>query len=198
MSKRLLIIAAVVALAVPASADSLYVAAPPQLSPGHPMRLGADHIAEQVGDLVQVVFNFSLNSQTSDVTNVGNNYSINGGPGTGLLNLPLLRLATGINASRSSTLNTGQTNANTFTASMEAVVTQVLPSGALVIAGEQSMVIEGKAQKLRITGTIRREDITNTDTVLSSNVANANANFDGPGFTASHRGLLQKITDFLF
>lgn len=67
-----------------------------------------------------------------------------------------------------------------------------------MIAGDQTMTVEGKPQKLRITGVIRREDISNADTVLSSNVANANANFDGPGFNAAHKGLLQKIVDFLF
>jgi flagellar L-ring protein precursor FlgH len=196
--KPLLVAAALVAFAVPANADTLYVAGPPQSSMGHPMRLGADHIAQQVGDLVQVIFNFNLNSTTSDLTNVNNNYSLNGTAGSGLLNLPLLRLGAGIGGSRASSLNTAQSASNAFTASMEATVTQVLPSGALVIAGDQTMTVEGKPQKLRITGVIRREDISNADTVLSSNVANANANFDGPGFNAAHKGLLQKITDFLF
>jgi flagellar L-ring protein FlgH len=198
MMKPLLVAVALFAFAAPASADTLYVAGPPQTSMGHPMRLGADHIAQQVGDLVQVVFNFNLNSTTSDLTNVNNNYSLSGTAGTGIFNLPLLNLGAGLGGSRASSLNTGQTAANSFTASMEATVTQVLPSGALVIAGDQTMTVEGKPQKLRITGVIRREDITNADTVLSSNVANANANFDGPGFNAAHKGLLQKITDFLF
>jgi flagellar L-ring protein precursor FlgH len=162
------------------------------------MHLGADHIAQQVGDLVQVIFNFSLNSSTSDVTNINNNYSLTGAAGTGIFNLPLLRQGAGLSAGRSSTYNTAQSAANTFTASMEATVTQVLPSGALVIAGDQTMVVEGKAQKLRITGVIRREDITSNDTVLSSNVANAQANFDGPGYNPKSKGLLQKILDFLF
>lgn len=196
--KPLLVAAALVAFAVPANADTLYVAGPPQSSMGHPMRLGADHTAQQVGDLVQVIFNFNLNSTTNDLTNVNNSYSLTGAGGSGLLNLPLLRLGAGISGSRASSLNTGQSAANSFSASMEATVTQVLPSGALVIAGDQTMTVEGKPQKLRITGVIRREDISNADTVLSSNVANANANFDGPGFNAAHKGLLQKITDFLF
>jgi flagellar L-ring protein FlgH len=196
--KPLLVAAALVAFAVPAYADTLYVAGPPQSSMGHPMRLGSDHIAQQVGDLVQVIFNFSLNSSTSDLTNVNNNYSLAASGGSGLFNLPLLRLGASLNGTRSSSLNTAQSANNTFNASMEATVTQVLPSGALVIAGDQTMTVEGKPQKLGITGVIRREDISSADTVLSSNVANANANFNGAGFTAAHKGLLQKITDFLF
>jgi len=198
IAKPFLITAALVAFAAPAAADTLYVAGPPAASMGHPMRLGADHTAQQVGDLVQIIFNFSLNSSTSDVTNINNSYSLNASGGTGLFNLPLLRMGAGLGGSRSSNLNTGQTASNSFTASMEATVTQVLPSGALVIAGDQTMTVEGKPQKLRITGVIRREDISNADTILSSNVANANANFDGPGFNAKNKGLVQKILDFLF
>ena len=198
MTKPLFLAAALLAFAAPAAADTLYVAGPPPSSMGHPMRLGADHKAQQVGDLVQVVFNFSLNSSTSDVTNLNNSYSMNGTAGSGIFNLPLLRLGAGLGASRSSNNNTTQSQANTFTASMEATVTQVLPSGALVIAGDQTMTVEGKPQKLRITGVIRREDISSADTVLSSNVANASASFDGPAFNPKSKGILQKIVDFLF
>jgi flagellar L-ring protein FlgH len=189
---------AVTAFAVPANADTLYVPAPPPAAPGHPLNLGADHRASQVGDLVQVVFNFALNSSTSDITNVANSYTMSANSGTGLLNLPLLRLGAGLGASQTTGLNTGQTAANTFTASMEATVTQVLPSGALVISGLQNMTLDGKPQKLHVTGTVRPEDISNGDSVLSSNVANVIATFDGPGFNAAHRGLLQQIVDFLF
>lgn len=189
---------AVAALALPASADTLYVPEPPPAAPGHPMHLGADHRAAQVGDLVQVVFNFALDSSTSDVTNVNNSYTMSANGGTGLFNLPLIRLGAGLGASQVTGLNTAQTAANTFTASMEATVTQVLPSGALVISGLQNMTVDGKPQKLHVTGTVRPDDISNTDTVLSSNVANVMATFDGPGFNAAHRGLLQQIVDFLF
>jgi len=63
-----LIAAAVLALAGPAAADTLYVAGPPAAAPGHPMHLGADHRASQVGDLVHIVFNFngSVNAAYSD------------------------------------------------------------------------------------------------------------------------------------
>ena len=58
MRRPFLALAMVAALAAPAMADTLYQAAPPPAAPGHPLRLGPDHKATQVGDLVQVVFNF--------------------------------------------------------------------------------------------------------------------------------------------
>ena len=44
---------------VMASADSLYQAAPPPAGPGHPLRLGPDHRAQQIGDLVYIRFDFN-------------------------------------------------------------------------------------------------------------------------------------------
>lgn len=198
MVKQIAIALGLAAFAVPAAADTLYVPAPPPAAAGHPMRLGADHRASQVGDLVQVIFNFSQNSSATDSTNVTNSYTnaLNGA--TGLFNLPLLRLGGTLGANSATALNTNQNAAHSFSASMEATVTQVLPSGNLVISGIQSMVVDGKPQKLHITGTIRPDDISSADAVLSSNVANASASFDGAGYNSAHRGLLQRLVDFLF
>jgi len=58
---------------------------------------------------------------------------------------------------------------------MTAIVTNVLPSGAMVVAGDQKLTINGIPQSLHVTGTLRGEDIDNTDSILSSNVANIDA-----------------------
>ena len=78
-----LIAAAVLALAGPAAADTLYVAGPPAAAPGHPMHLGADHRASQVGDLVHIVFNFNGNANNSDTSTMNNTYSNTLGAGSG-------------------------------------------------------------------------------------------------------------------
>ncbi len=75
MIKSSLVVAALLALAVPAAADTLYVAGPPPAAPGHPMHLGADHRATQVGDLVHIVFNFNGSANNSDAATTTNTYS---------------------------------------------------------------------------------------------------------------------------
>ena len=193
----LIIVAAMLAVA-PAGADTLYVAGPPASAPGHPMHLGADHRAAQVGDLVHIVFNFNGNANNSDSATTANTYSMTNNPGVGGLSLPILKLGAGIGANRTTGLAKTQTIVQTFTSSMTAVVTNVLPSGTLQVAGDQKLTINGIPQGLHVTGTMRPEDIDNTDSILSSSVANIDAKFSGIDTQEHNKGILQKIVGFLF
>ena len=197
MRRSFLMLALVAALAAPATADTLYQAAPPPAGPGHPLRLGADHKAAQVGDLLQVIFNFNVNSTSSDVTSVNNSYNLGVNPGSGLANVSLLRFGMGLNGGRQAQSAKTQSGQNTFVSTMEAQVTDVLPSGALRIAGDQALLVNGQKQTLHITGIVRPEDIDSTDSVLSTRVASVVAKFDG-NFQEKHKGLIQKILDFIF
>jgi flagellar L-ring protein FlgH len=198
MLRPLLAAALVAALCAPAAADTLYQAAPPPSAPGHPLRLGPDHRAQQVGDLVQVSFDFSVSTTSQNASNVNNAYQVQGGAGTGIFNLPLVRLTSGLSANRQSSQNYSDVGSNSFVTSMEAQVTEILPSGALRIAGDQGLLIDGQKQTLHVTGLIRPEDIDNTDTVLSTRVADVHANFDGKYSEAKHPGILSKIVHWLF
>ena len=198
MIKRALVVAVLIALATPAGADTLYVAAPPAAAPGHPLRLGADHRAQQVGDLVQIIFNFATNTNSSNGETTANTYNSTLNAGSGIFNLPLLRLGGGLGSSRTNTANKSQVAVQSFTSSMTAVVTNVLPSGALEVAGDQKLNVNGVQQNLHVTGTLRQEDIDFGDSVLSSRVANIDAHFTGIGSTEKQKGILQKIIGFLF
>src|SRR5450432_1559216 len=112
-----LVVAAMLALALPVSADTLYVAGPPAAAPGHPMHLGADHRATQVGDLVHIVFNFNGSANSSDAATTANTYNNTIAGGTGLFNLPILRLPGGLGSSRTSGMSKTQTVVQTFTSS---------------------------------------------------------------------------------
>jgi flagellar L-ring protein precursor FlgH len=193
----LLAFALAAALTAPAAADTLYQAAPPPAAPGHPLRLGPDHKAQQVGDLLQVVFNFAVNSTSSAVTSVQNSNQLSLAPGVGLANVSLLRFGAGLQNGRQTQDSKTQTGQNTFVSTMEAQVTSILPSGALTIAGDQLLSVNGQQQTLHITGTVRPEDIDNTDSVLSTRVANVQAMFTG-NFQDKHKGLIQRILDVLF
>ncbi|MBV8369596.1 MAG: flagellar basal body L-ring protein FlgH [Candidatus Eremiobacteraeota bacterium] len=197
LRRSLFALALVAALCAPAAADTLYQAAPPPAGPGHPLRLGADHKAAQVGDLLQVIFNFAVNSTSSDVTSVNNSYNLGLNPGSGLANVSLLRFGLGLGGGRQTQSSKTQSGQNTFVSTMEAQVTDVLPSGALRIAGDQALIVNGQKQTLHITGLVRPEDIDSTDAVLSTRVASVTATFDG-NFQEKHKGLIQKLLDFLF
>jgi flagellar L-ring protein precursor FlgH len=198
MRAQVLVSTLVIAVAAPAAADTLYVAGPPPAAPGHPMHLGADHRARQVGDLVHITFNFNGTANNSDATTTSRSFAAGATPGTGLFNLPLLRLGLGLGGNQSYTNSKTQAVVQNFSSSMTAVVTNVLPSGALEIAGDQKLTVNGVPQSLHVTGTVRQEDLDNTDSVLSSLVANIDAKFTGINSTEKQKGILQKIIGFFF
>jgi len=196
---------ALLMLPVATLADTLYVAAPPAVGPGHPLRLGPDHRAAQVGDLLHIEFNFAVQSNSSDISNqskqfsVGSSNGTGGGSGTtgirllaGLVNIPTS--LGGNTGSQSSRTETGTTS---FISDMMATVVNVLPSGVLQIAGDQNMAVNGQNQTLHITGFVRPEDIDSSDTVLSSRVADVQGTFNG-NFQEKKVGLIRRILNWLF
>jgi flagellar L-ring protein precursor FlgH len=188
IARRALALAAVLVLApVAAPADTLYQSAPPPSGPGHPLRLGPDHRASQIGDLVYIVFDFNDSNSHSA------NYASSKDAGftlTGVFKIPAISGST--NAASSKTAS----GADSFVSTMMATVTDVLPSGVLALAGDQGVVINGRHQTLHITGFIRPEDLDQTDAVLSSRVANVHADFNGD--SPKGKGILQRILEFLF
>ena len=195
---RLFFVALTIALSgAAASADTLYVPAPAPVGPGHPLRLGPDHRASQPGDLVFVVFDFSATTTSTSV--VTQNQSFNGGigPGAGLAGVSILRFPTSLSGQSATSYNNAKNGTNTFTSTMMATVKDVLPSGALVVSGIQRIVINGQTQNMTVTGLARPEDIDNTDSLLSTRMANVELRFDG-NFQEGNKGLIRRILEWLF
>lgn len=185
-----------------ALADTLYVAPPPPAGPGHPLRLGPDHRASQLGDLLHVQFNFAAQSFSSDVSNNSKQFSLGSSSGTtgtssGIRLFGVVRIPTAVGG-QTGTQSTKTENGTTgFTSEMEATVIGVLPSGALEIEGNQSMIVNGQSQVLHITGYVRPEDIDSADTVLSTRIANVQGSFSG-NFQEKNVGLIRHILNWLF
>lgn len=179
-----------------ALADTLYQAAPPPAGPGHPLRLGPDHRAQQIGDLVYVQFDFNDANVHSNNYSSNKQFNISGGSGQGAFNVLLLHNANSLAGASTTSTAQSASGADSFTSTMMATVINVLPSGALEISGDQGVSINGRDQSLHITGTIRPEDIDSTDAVLSSRVANVHADFKGDDL--KNKGLLSRILHWLF
>jgi flagellar L-ring protein precursor FlgH len=178
-------------------ADTLYVSAPPPVGPGHPFRLVSDHKASQIGDLVEVTFNFNTTAQRAYTSSTSKGYNLNQGAGDGLLNLPLLRLGASMTGSTSSTAADSKSDASSFSSAMMATVTNVLPSGALQLEGDQNIVMNGEKLKLHVIGFARPDDIDNTDTIQSTRLSDVHADYAG-NETKEHKGILHKLMDLLF
>jgi flagellar L-ring protein precursor FlgH len=181
-----LVLAFVAASTIAANADTLYVSAPPPAAPGHPMRLGADHRAQQVGDLVTVAFAQVYTNNQSDVVQTSKSLTL------GATNI-LPHLPASVGGTTGSASSNTRVGTITFESTMVAVVTNVLPSGALQIAGDSRMELNGRPAVLHLTGLVRIEDIDATDTILSTRIAALNANFQG-NFEEG-KGILRRFLD---
>lgn len=87
-----------------------------------------------------------------------------------------------------------------FTATLSALVVDVLPNGNLVIEGHRTLRTDGEVKRIAVTGIVRTADVTAGNTVPSERVANAHIEFegDGPLTGATERGWFWTLLDTLF
>jgi flagellar L-ring protein FlgH len=95
-------------------------------------------------------------------------------PATGLLR-PLAKTGTSFGAKANSNLSSKESASanNLFNGSITVTVTDVLPNGNLVVAGEKRVGIDTEIETLRFSGVVNPVNIVGGNTVSSVNVADA-------------------------
>ena len=81
------------------------------------------------------------------------------------------------------------------TGQIAARVVRVLDNGNLLIEGRRSVIVNDETQVITISGTVRPEDVTGANTVLSSQIADAEVQMTGKGVLADAQrpGILYRI-----
>ena len=174
----------------------------------------SDRRAKRIGDILSVSLNESLSASksTTNTTSKADTFGVtlpplfsNGaatgsvankldnqlGIGNGTLNSA--DLTAGANQSFSGAGTAAQTN--TLTGSMTVTIIKVLPNGNLEIKGQKKLVLNDGSEYLRLSGIIRPEDISASNTIASSNIADARITYTNAGVYAdsTQPGWLSKI-----
>ncbi len=168
-----------------------------------------DQRASHVGDILTVLITINDSAKTQNETVANRQASDN----LGLTNLFGLESTLGRLLpkafSPSAALNTASNSASdgkgsinrseALTLTIAAVVSSVLPNGNLVIQGTQEVKVNQELRQLTVAGIVRPEDITSSNTINHTQIAEARVSYGGKGAIASAQNVpvgQQLVTKF--
>lgn len=169
--------------------------------------LFGDTKARNIGDVVTVVLdeNFTssatattstskssnINLQTGQMLGLPTNFGVTNFLGSGNQFDPNLNATT----SRSSDGSGTTTREGTMTGTMAAVIKEALPNDQFVIEGKRTVQYNNEEQQMILTGIIRRVDISFSNTINSSQIADARIALSGEGVVSDEQrvGWLTRI-----
>lgn len=87
-----------------------------------------------------------------------------------------------------------------ITGTISGKITEVLPNGNLRIEASQSTRINDEKNTVILVGTVRAQDISPENSVLSTQVANAEISYTGVGplSTVQKRGVINEVLEFIW
>lgn len=144
-----------------------------------------DNRAARVGDLVSVLLvEETMASKSSDTSIAKTNETNISNPLLGSKPVDIgdgFDLSVGIDSEQNFSGQSGSNQSNSLQGTITATVAAVLPRGKLVIEGEKWIKINQDNEYIRIRGIVRQVDISTSNTILSTQVGNAEIDYGGTG-----------------
>ena len=171
-----------------------------------------DYKGRQVGDIIVVNIVESSSATNSNSTSTSRESSHANGI-TNILGLPanlgvtnFLGMGNPLDPtletdSSSSFSGSGSKNkSDSVSATIAARITDVLPSGNLVIEGHREIIVDQEKQIIKISGIVRQKDISATNTVDSTAIADARITYSGKGIItdSNRKGWMSTFFDWVW
>lgn len=179
---------------LPISNGSIYKA-------GFNVALFEDAKAHRVGDIITIILQEKTNASKKASTTTAKDAEISlAAPtvfGRGVNYKGDDILSASVDAARDFTGEGDSTQSNSLTGEISVTVSDVLPNGNLIVRGEKLLTLNQGSEHVRISGIVRPSDISPTNSVKSSQVANARIVYGGQGVLAeaNSKGWLQRVFD---
>ena len=152
----------------------------------------------KVGDVVTVLVVESSSTSQAASTSIDKKLEHANDVGVGAIikNIPAIEFS----SAQKGAANGSTSRTSSFTAKITATVTKVLPNGNLEIEATRAVSTNSERQQIRLTGTVRQQDIAPDNTVLSTYLADAKIESTGKGPIGDRQkeGLISKLLRFLF
>jgi flagellar L-ring protein FlgH len=167
--------------------------------------LFSDRTSFQIGDLITIVVEHSTQTQVTAQTQTSKSNSLQDALNHVFYNMPngtgqFYRYRDQAPSSqwsgdRSHKGDGSINNKETFTTSIQARVTDALPNSTLRILGKRNFTTSEETINLTVTGIVRREDLTITNSVTSSKIADLQIKQESTGTLSrdQKKGFLTKI-----
>lgn len=168
-SAALLLFAGVLGPLGASAADGIY-------KPGAYQSLTSDLRARRAGDLITVMVYENASASSTANTSAGREAGVAlDVQGTGK------SYAAGINASNQTDGRGRTQREGKVLAQITVTIRGIGDNGDLFVAGEQLVEINNERQQIAIEGQVRPQDVSDTNTVLSTRIANARIRYSGQG-----------------
>ena len=92
-----------------------------------------------------------------------------------------LNLDNSLNSANAFSGSGSKAKKDTVTGTIATRITDVLPSGNLVIEGHREIIVDNEKQTITLSGIVRQKDVNATNTVQSTSIADAKIAYSGQG-----------------
>lgn len=149
---------------------------------GTNVALFEDTRAHRIGDLITVMIQENANATKSTNTTINKSDSVSAGI-TALFGSVPAALNPGVGANTATKFggSGAVAQSNTFTTTIQATVVRVMSDGNLEISGQKEVMLNGGHEFIRVVGVVRAADVTQQNTVLSTQIADARVEYSGNG-----------------